>query len=88
MTEETFNGPENLSSSNQKLFTSLWDQIRRLFFCAEEGRLPCLRLIGRIVYDMDKGKMLTKTIVIIKQRTRRTQNEWRKKKRRTECEDQ
>ena len=36
-------------------------------YCAEAGHLPCLRLIGRIVYDMDKGKMLTKTIVIIKQ---------------------
>jgi len=25
------------------------------------GHLPCLRLIGRIVYDMDKEKMMTKT---------------------------
>ena len=31
------------------------------------GHLPCLRLIGRIVYDMDKEKMMTKTIVVIKQ---------------------
>ena len=25
-------------------------------FCAEEGRLPCLRLIRKIVYGMDKEK--------------------------------
>ena len=26
-------------------------------FCAEEGRLPCLRLIRKIVYGMDKERI-------------------------------
>ena len=32
MTEETFDGPKKISSSNRKLFTSLWDQTCRLSF--------------------------------------------------------
>ena len=47
---------------SEAVYEPVGSNLQALFCCAEEGHLPCLRLIGRIVYDMDKGKVLTKTI--------------------------
>jgi hypothetical protein len=45
---------KNIFVKSEAVYEPVGSNLQALFYCAEEGHLPCLRLIRKIVYGMDK----------------------------------